>query len=385
MNYANWRKRLAISQQHSTVAARREAVAALKINFSQPTEADCGYYRKPIGEKMPNGRFNVTGWIPVAYFLHAAGTTDEMLCGVIGTGDGMRDMTPEELTDEELWSYVVSNPIPYEWYQAVAENGEAWPDATPPLTQSESPTFTHTTVVDDGTGAGSTARVVEIGDNKPPVVEPHIEHGEAIDRAVGAAQDLKITDEASAAVALGAINRIAELRLAADKAGRAIYEPLHKAYTAEQKKWPPMIKKAKDAETALNMRYLKWREAEKQKAAEAAAEAARKQREIDEANERAAQRAIAQGQPEPPPEVLEEPPAAMPAPAPVAPTYRASGQRTAPKEVERWWLDGIDDYDKVYEAFKNDVNVRNALQIAAAAAVKNGQEVPGTRRHFGLI
>ena len=47
MRYDNWRKRLEIFEKYSTVALRRDAVARLKINFSQPGLEDVGYYRKP--------------------------------------------------------------------------------------------------------------------------------------------------------------------------------------------------------------------------------------------------------------------------------------------------------------------------------------------------
>ena len=57
----------------------------------------------------------------------------------------------------------------------------------------------------------------------------------------------------------------------------------------------------------------------------------------------------------------------------------------AQKEVEKWHLDGIDDYDAVYATFKNSPAVKAALEAAAKAAIGLGQEVPGTRRHFGLI
>lgn len=380
MSFDNWRTRLRIYQENSTVAARRAAIAPLKINFTTPGVEDCGYYRKPVGEKMPNGQFKVTGWIPVAYFIDN-GVTGKELFGRIGD----RDMDADELLDQELWSYVVANPIPYEWYVAVAERGEAWPDARvnlEPAPVMNAPLdregFSETLVP-------AANREVTTGDNKPPEVEPHIEHGEAIDNAVRAAQDLKVTDEASAAVLMGAKNRIAELRLAADKAGHAIYDPIYADYKAKQAPWPAMVTKASAMEKALNTRYLTWREAERQKAALAAAEAARIQREAEERNARAADRAIASGEPEAAPEIPAVSPAPTPAPAPVTPTYRAHGQRATPKEVEKWHLDGIDDFAKVYEFFKDNADVKAALLKVTTAAITNGQEVPGTRRHFGLI
>lgn len=375
MSFDNWRARLA----GKTIKT-----------FLQPQLEDEGYYRRPITEAVlgPNGKTNgqkrIIGWEPVAYFIDRG-----KLCGVIGN----RDMAANEVTDEHLWSWVCRHPIKEETFRAVAERGEPWPDTLPKSVAT-------TRAIEEGASTrpfnpekdAETSRWVEpanrevIGDNSntAPVDEPHIEHGEAIDRAVGAALDLKITDEASAAILLGAKNRIAELRLAADKAGHAIYDPLRVAYEAEQKKWPGMVKKAKDAETALNTRYLRWREEENRKAAEAAAEQVRLAREADEANQRAADRAIAAGVPEEPPEIIvPEPVTSMP--APVTPTYRAPGQRIAPKEVETWHLDGIDDYDAVYNHLKNNQFVKTQLMIWATAQVKNGQEVPGTRRHFGLI
>ena len=387
MSFANWRARL--------------AGKPIKT-FLQPQLEDEGYYRKPITEPVVgtngqrNGQKRIIGFEPVAYFID-----DGMLRGVIGN----RDMAVNEVTDEGLWSWVVKYPIKEEWFRAVAERGEKWPDFNEhghwapinlddALKRSLSPVEKAieegARVVPNDIGAKAT---VESGDmqsghnsNAAPPVAPHIEHSEAIDRAVGAAQDLKITDETSAAIVLGAINRIAELRLAADKAGKAIYQPLHKAYKAEQERWPPMIAKASAMEAKKNREYLKWRAAEKKKADDAECERLAEIVRIEEANARAADRAIGRGEPEPEPvypeEVLPVPP---PAPAPVAPTYRASGQRTKPKEVEKWWIDGIDDYAKVYEFFKDNAEVKAALLKAATAAITNGQEVPGTRRHFGLI
>ena len=374
MSFDNWRTRLRIYQENSTVAARRAAIAPLKINFSQPGPDDEGYYRKPVTEKKlgadgkSNGQNTVIGWTPVAYFMHEGN-----LVGTVGAQGRSRMMKPEELESEDLWSYVVANPIPWDWYDAVVNKGLDWPDAAKPLEQA-APAAVVEPVVERG-----------IGDNKPPEVEPHIEHGEAIDNAVRAAQDLKVTDEASAAVLMGAKNRIAELRLAADKAGHAIYDPIYADYKAKQAPWPAMVTKASAMEKALNTRYLTWREAERQKAALAAAEAARIQREAEERNARAADRAIASGEPEAAPEIPAVSPAPTPPPAPVTPTYRAHGQRATPKEVEKWHLDGIDDYAKVYEFFKDNADVKAALLKVTTAAITNGQEVPGARRHFGLI
>lgn len=362
MSFNNWKKK----QAGETVTI-----------YTEPTHDDEGYYRIPVTEAKlnaagkTNGQRRVIGWRPVAYFLNG-GT----LCGVVDE----RDMTDEEVVS--LWQWCCNRTISEELYRAIAERGERWPDLHPPVGTAM------TRLADT---LGDIAEITNpnreaIGGNNPPDdTPPDVAHAEAINNAVRAARDLQATDEVSAGILLGSMNRIAELRLTADKAGHAIYDPLHAVYKAEQKKWPPMIAVASAMEAALNRRYLTWRAAEKVKADAAAAEAARKAQELEEANARAADRAIAQGIAEPAPVIPEVPPESAAAQKPVAPTYRAPGQRTTPKEVETWHLDGINDYDAVYAAFKDSVEVKALLLKLAAAAVKNGQEVPGTRRHFGLV
>lgn len=366
MSFNSWRKRLEIAQQHTTVAARRAAVSALGINFSQPGEADEGYYRKPITEKHPNGngRNIVTGWIPVSYYMW-----EGALVGTIGAGDARREMTDRQLTDEELWSYVVSNPISYETYQAVAEQGAAWPDMVrEPVEAAPDPVEE---VVE---------RQIDRTDNKPPDVLPEVEHATAIDNAIAAAPKT-VTNETEAAQALGSKNRIAELRLAADKAGKALYQPIYAEYKRLHGVWTPPVARAETAEKALNVKILTFRENERKRIAKEKAEADAAQLLIDEENERAAQRAIAAGLPEPPPVVIEEAPPVADAPAPVVATY-GKGKL---KENIKWHLDAITDQDAVYRYFKDEQPLKTILHTLATAAVKAGKTVPGTKTHEGLV
>jgi hypothetical protein len=376
MSYVNWRKRL-----------RGEPVKTIL----QPQLEDEGFYRRPITEKVigangkTNGQSRIVGWEPVAlYIAHGK------MCGRLGN----RELPEHDVNGEDLWSRVCRHPITEAVYRAVAERGEPWPDASPAAA------FNKDVAVDNNVHAVKDFRVeiakeaaareaaaVErgIGDNKPPAIEPHIEHGEAIENAIRAAKDLEVTDDASAAVALGAQNRIAELRLSATKVGKSIYAPIYQQYKTIMGQWTPMIEKAENWEKVLDKRYKTWRAEELRKAAEAKRAAEAEARRIEEEIERAAQRAIAAGNPEPPPDVPAAAPELPPAPAPVSATYRAAGQRTVAKDVERWHLDAVDDYDAVYAAFKAHPDVRAALLKIATTAVKQGQEVPGTRRHFGLI
>lgn len=369
MSYDNWRARLAIAEKYKTVAERRKAVAALKINFSQPGEADCGYYRKPITEKDPsgNGLNIIKGWIPVSYFMHG-----DKLVGIIGAGDDARDMTDDEVGDEQLWSYVVSHPISYETYRAVVDNGEPWPDQ---------PVGKNTSIIETLETAypsPENPRVIERTDNLPPEVDPLVEHKEGIDNAIGAARDLKVATAEDAARVAGAANILRDRRLAVEKIAKARVTPLKLAYESERDKWLPMVKRAKEAEDALRRMVTVFEVAERKRIAAAQLEAMEKQREQDEANARAADRAIANAEPEPPPVV--EGVQIPRAPEPVKPTY---GSYTPPAKPLKKFAVIVDDV-AVYRYFSDMPVMIEFLQKLATTEIRNGIEVPGTTVREGI-
>jgi hypothetical protein len=194
---ANWRKRLA-----------GEPVPTSE-GHPEP-----GYYR--LRKKW--NHTNEHWWTAAAYFTGEGG----QLIGVLGD----RDMTPHEIGD--LWTYLCQYPIPDDLYFKFEDRWEVpdeeWPRGLigepkrpkwgrPPLDPLE--------------------RIIGRNHNAPPEVLPHIEHAEAIDAAIGAT--LKhVTNSVEAAVALGSKNRIAELRLQAEKAGKSRYEPLYRAYKSKR-------------------------------------------------------------------------------------------------------------------------------------------------------
>jgi hypothetical protein len=330
MNYDFWQ---------ASLAGRKP-----KIFVDQP---ECGFYRSAIKQRDAKGNNKRMGWTPVAVFMDGETMTARI---------GDRDITGDALN--ELWSYIAGNPISEDTYRAVAERGEPWP-GEPSVVPAAN-------------------RDVTQADNAPPEVLTDIGHAAAVDAAIGAAIKA-VTNETEAAQALGSKNRIAELRLAADKAGKAIYDPIYRTYTAEQKKWSPIVKRAEAEEKRLNTEILTFREKERQRIAKEQAEAEAKQREIDEANERAAQRAIAAGQPEEPPELIEvETPVA---PTPILPTY---GTRKLKEEVKTF-LDTVNDFDAVYTYFRDTAEVKTFLTTLATTAVKAGRAVPGTTTREGLI
>lgn len=309
-----------------------------------------GFYRKGIYEKVTNKRNTRVGWEPVAVFA-----SGDDLVAVVGS----ESIDSTQL--RQIWTYICGNTIPEAWFRAVSERGEQWPDEIPPKPV-----------------VPAANRNVAASDNAPPSDDPpEVVHGIAVDNAISAAVRA-VTNEAEAAQALGSKNRIAELRLAADKAGKAIYEPMYRLYTAEQKKWSPIVTKAQAAEKSLNTMVLTFREKERQRVAAEQAQAVAKQRELDEANARAADRAIAAGIPEPEP-VVEEQPEPV-APAPILPTY---GSRKLKEELKKFVV--IDDIHAVFVKFKSDPLVVEILTKLAQAELNAGRNTPGTHYREGLI
>lgn len=357
MTWDRWRERL----------AQKEAGQKITVPcYTSPDSEDEGFYRKPVTEPelnkqgKTNGRKKIIGWEPIAYFLQ-----DGKLVGVINN----RDMTPNEMDD--LWSWCVQHPIREDWYRAV-ERGEPWPDAV-----------SRPNAVDPHEAYGAprlpaSDRDVAKDDNAPSEVLPEVAHATAIDNAISAAIK-KVTNETEAAQALGSKNRIADLRLAADKAGKAEYEPPYAEYKRLYGKWNPPVKRAEAKEKELNTIILTFRESERRRIAKEQADAEAKQREIDEANERAAQRAIAAAEPEPPP-IVEE----IAQPAPLAPVMATYGTRKLREEIHQI-LESVTDFDAVYQFLKNEPKVKALLTELATAKVKAGYTVPGCAVREGLI
>jgi hypothetical protein len=367
-NYANWRLRIEGKEVKT---------------FLQPQLFDCGYYRKPLVKKLANGQNETTGWEPVAIFI-----SDDGLAGLIGSGDAIRDLTEEEIYGEQLWSWINNRPITYEVYQAVAERGEPWPD-------SKEVQLAATMGVEAIPAAN---REVNRSDNAPPDEVDnrpgYVIAAEAIDKAIAVSKAHVVKDLASAEIGLGIVNRIAELRLKAKRDGEAEYKPLYAQYKNLLDAWKPPVDRADTEEKRQTANINGWKRAEekrlKDEAAKAEAERARIAAEAEkariareEAEQRIADRAIANGEP---PSMAEAPfEVEMPEPEPVKPapvqpttvalvgTYGRRKLRETP--VEPTFT--IDDYDAVYNHFKNLESVKSCLAILVKAAVKSNITVPG--------
>jgi hypothetical protein len=354
--FDNWRKRLA-----------GESVPA------HEGHAEPGYYRIRKKDLATNRVY----WTPVTYFVDGG-----KLVGVIGN----RDMTDNEVGD--LWAWVCAYPIPeaiyFQFDGRVEVPNEEWPKAM--IGEPKRPPFASAAkdiIFGDDAFRGdipAANRQVARSDNlrEDENISLDMKHRADIQAAIGAAPKAVPVNAEQLAVVEGSKNRIAELRLAADKVGKSIYDPIFRQYKAEQTKWAAIVADATTEEKRLGKLVLTFRENERQRIAKEHAAAAAKQREIEEANQRAADRAIAAGKPEPAPVVD---PAPVIAPIAAAPTY---GTRTTKAEVKTI-LDEITDYDAVYQYFKAEHRVQELLLALATNAVKAGRVVPGTKTHEGII
>ena len=346
-DYSKWRKRLA-----------GEKVPT----FTEPDENDVGFYRLPIRERAQNaqghnnGRWKTIGWKPVALFVANDGLVSSLNCQV---GDVF--LTKDAMNEQ--WQWFVSYPINEEEWRQVAEGGMPWSDVP---------------AVDTVPAAD---REVTAADNTEPEQPLDVQHATAISQAIGASKEniKAVTNNEEAALALGIKNRIAELRLLADKHAKSVYQPLHKIYTEAQKKLSAPIKLAEAEEARLNTELLKFRERERLRIVAEQVEADQKQREIDEANQRAADRAIAAGEPEPEP-VVETVDAPVFEPAPIVATY---GTRGLKETLKKFVV--VDDISAVFVRFKSESQVIELLTKLAQKEIDAGRNVLGTHTREGLI
>lgn len=365
--YANWKARLA----GQTVKT-----------FLQPQLEDAGYYRLPITNRKQNGQTDITGWVPVAMWVEG-----EELTGLVGAGDEMREMTSTQLCGEQFWSWICRNPITYEVYDAVANHGAPWPD---------SPAEQLANTLPEAVPAAN--REVTRNDNAPPEEDKRPAYeiaAEKIDNARGVADTFEVKDVKTAEQALGIVNRLAELRLNAQRDGEAEYKPHYNKYKKLLDAWKPPVDRAAASEKALTAKINSWKRAEekrlKDEAAKAEAERAAavakaelERIEREERAARAADRDIAAGIPPAEQElpVIQEVPITLTEALrkPIAPTtvalvstYGKRKLRDTPPAV----IVEITDYDAVYQFFKNTESVKACLMILAKASIKVNVPVPG--------
>lgn len=291
---------------------------ALAGQFGAVHDGDpqCGFYRKRTRKGGP--------FVPVAIFpMHG-----QMAAVVEG----------KQADASEIWTYCCEHPIPEDWYRAVAERGEPWPDL-------------------DGAVAAS------IGHNNAPTDEAEILAGQIEAASAGVSAYENITDDGEAAKAQSLRSRLLELCRDADKKRDTLKRPHLEAGKAVDEKWQPLVKAAKAAAdkiaTALG--------AHETRKARAAAELARK---AEEERQRLAREAAKDDQPPPPP-----PPAPEPAPAPVSTIRGGYGRAASVKAVKT--VTAITDMDALFGFLKPHPELKDLMFKLAQRGVTAGLEVPG--------
>lgn len=302
--------------------------------YEIPEVLDSGYYRKPVTVKTPGGATKKVDYIPVILFPDANGD----LCGIIGrapveyTEDDLA--TDKELT--EIWTWCIKHPVDEDHWREVAQDGKPWREFR-------------------GEEIPAADRDVTAGDNAPPEdIDPIDEYAISIKNAADAALT-SISSAEDAAKVAGSLNRLSELRIDCDKAGKAIYKPLFEDYTKEQKRCSAPVKVAETKEASLKKMLLTWQESERKRLAKEAEDAAAK---LDIA-----------ATPEP-----------VAAPAPIVPTH---GTRKVKAPVLKWPV--FEDYAAALAHFGADDEIRARVEKLATAAVRAGTKVPGVAVREGVI
>lgn len=324
---------LALAQQHKTKAALREAFAKSGIQLHE-TDPHSGYYRCAAVKDGP--------LLPVAIFRDG------------GTLHVLRGGEPVAL--ERVWNYCAFSPIPYDWYEGVAERGEKWPDAADIVISADKPT-----IVPAGTIVGNI--IAQIGDNNPPVEDEVATIRSQIENAKGVAEKSYATittdDEAAAAQAMR--SRLLSLSGDADKKREAEKKPHSEEAKKVDARWQPVVKLGKEAADWLRARLSDYAtkkaqvEAEERRAAEAA---------------RLAELAAH-------PEKRDEIPSAEmqePAPAQAVTIKGATGRAATVRAVK---IARVVDYDKAYAHLKSIPEIKKAIETVAQRMVTAGNDVPG--------
>jgi hypothetical protein len=339
--FEGWTQLLALAQQHKTKSAMREAILAsgLKIIENEPLS---GYYRCAAVKDGP--------LLPVAIWRDGG-----QLC-VLRSG--------EAVALERVWPYCVWNPISYDWYELVMEQGGTWPDAAPEATVQALP--------------AEVSREVIGGNNPPDDEDEAASIKNKIEQAKGVAETLYANiatqEEADAAQAMR--SRLLALSGEADKKRETEKRPHFEKAKAVDTKWQPIVKMGKDTADWIRGKLSEFVTAQARKEAE--------QRRIEEvrlAEEQAreeAERAAADPQwdagEQPGPERIVEPEPPAPA-APTATTIKGATGRAATIRVIK--LAKVVDYDKAYAHLKAIPEIKQAIDKVAQRMITAGHDVPG--------
>lgn len=312
-------------------------------------DPQCGFYRKK------NGKGREANFVPVAVF-----SVDGVYIARVGleTAGIQYDVTGDKLN--ELWSWIAANPISEEAYRAVAERGEAWPDAHDP-SKNVKPLIGPTEFV---IPANIVAQMGDLSRFETPETTLAREIGAA---KAGVSQYDKIDSDTMAGQALSLKNTITSLAGELNKHREALVRPHIDAQKAVNDRINPIINDAKASAAALLKAMGAW-EDQKRAAAKLAQEIADKAaREHTEAV-RKAEMSDSEAPPPPAPVIPNTP-------TPSAQIAAAVGRKASVKVKQ--FVISIDE-DKTFAQFKGNPQLSALLMSLAQKAMDAGLPVPGS-------
>lgn len=275
---------------------------------------------------------------PGFYRMRRAGQIDRPVAIWTDGDDVLALVGDDEARSDVIWTYCATLPITEAVYRSVTA-GQPWPDVAPSV------------AAPSNSESADPAEVLR-------------------DQIDAAKADLKlyaeITDDTKQAAAQSLRARLLELSREADKTREKLKAPHLDAGKAVDAKWQPLVKDAKSAADQVASAMSRW-ETEKARRAEAerrAAEEARRKA------EEAAREAAALNQPAP----VAEPLPPVPEPVVAAPIKGAYGRAASVRTVR---VAHIVDQDKLYQAVRNNSELKALLLKIAQAIVTGGENVDG--------
>lgn len=273
-----------------------------------------------------------------------------------------------EQVARERWMFVAKRPITEEVYWHFMEMGQ-WLDAP--------------TAPDKKADPISTSPKREAADPLPTSghnssEEPEKSELETLKEQIEAAAGVmdsygEIKDEETAIKVKSSRARLNELSGLADKGKEKEFRPLKDAADAVSKNWNPVIKTADEAAQRGRSKLSAWETKKRDEQIAIDRKNAEALQAAVEQNDRAADRAISRGEPEPMPFI---PPVETPStPAPRAQISGGYGRAATVRTIK---VVTVTDQVKVYETFKDDPDLKALLLKLAQRATDAGITVPGT-------
>lgn len=337
--FEGYKKLLALAQANPTKLKLRQAMGVAGISFENEGEAWSGYYRKA---KVAGGPLE-----PLAIWRDQDGDLYIM-------------WGKDEARPEKVWPDCAWKPVPYEWYEAVAERGEEWPDI-------------HTMTAED-----DAEREPGIGDNNPPeATESSVLQGEIAEARAGLKKYAKIVGDEMAAAAQSLRSKLNELAGKADKLRDKLKRPHFEKAKAVDDEWQPLVKHAAAGADQIKAALQAWENEKlaKEQAAQAARDAeANAAAEAQEAAEWKARQegteapASMPAQPEPPPAV-----------APQTTIKGGTGRAATISTVKE--ITEVTDWVALFNYFRQDKDVTDLLVLKANRVLKLNPltQIPGVK------